>query len=63
MSTMISMRFDGSCTMYEHIIEMIRIVARLKTLKMTMTKVFLVHLILDSLGYKYSLFQMAKYHE
>ena len=32
MSTLTTMKFDGSPTMYEHVIEMTNIVARLKTL-------------------------------
>ena len=32
MSTLTTMKFDGSRTMYEHVIEMINIAARLKTL-------------------------------
>ena len=32
MSTLITMKFDGSRTMYEHVIEMTNIAARLKTL-------------------------------
>jgi len=33
MSTLTTMKFDDSCTMYEHVIEMTNIAARLKTLK------------------------------
>ena len=32
MSTLTTMKFDGSCTMYEHVIEMTNIATRLKTL-------------------------------
>ena len=32
MSTLITMKFDGSCTMQEHVIEMTNIATRLKTL-------------------------------
>ena len=32
MSTLTTMKFDGSRTMYEHVIEMTNIAARLKTL-------------------------------
>ena len=32
MSTLTTMKFDGSHTMYEHVIEMTNIAARLKTL-------------------------------
>ena len=33
MSTLTTMKFDGSRTMYEHVIEMTNIAARLKTLR------------------------------
>ena len=33
MSTLATMKFDGSRTMYEHVIEMTNIAARLKTLE------------------------------
>ena len=42
MSTLTTMKFDGSCTMHEHVIEMTNIVIRFKTLEMTMNKNFLV---------------------
>ena len=32
MSTLTTMKFDGSCIMHEHVIEMTNIAARLKTL-------------------------------
>ena len=34
MSTLTTMKFDGSCTMYEHVIEMTNIAAKLKSLGM-----------------------------
>jgi len=44
MSTLTTMKFDGSCIMYEHVIEMINIAARLKTLGMIVNVNFLVQL-------------------
>ena len=52
------MKFDGSRTMYEHVVEMTNIAARLKTLGMTVNENFLVQFILNSLPSKYDLFQM-----
>ena len=59
MSTLTTMKFDGSRTMYEHVIEMTNIAVRLKTLGMTVNENFLVQFILNSLLYKYGLFQMS----
>ena len=42
MSTLTTMKFDGCCTIYEHIIGMINIAARLKFLRMEVDKNFLV---------------------
>ena len=42
MSTLTTMKFDGSHTMHEHVIEMISIAARLKSLGMEMDENFLV---------------------
>ena len=33
MSTLTTMKFDGSCTMHEHVIEMTNIAERIKTLE------------------------------
>ena len=44
MSTLTTMKFDGSCIMYEHVIEMLNIAARLKTLGMIVNVNFLVQL-------------------
>ena len=49
------MKFDGSRTMHKHVIEMTNIVARLKTLGMTMNKNFLVL----TLSFEYVPFQMS----
>ena len=40
MSTLTSMKFDGFCTMHEHVIEMTNIAAKLKSPRMTMDKNF-----------------------
>ena len=40
--TLTSMKFDGSCTMHEHVIEMTNITARLKLLGMNVDENFLV---------------------
>ena len=58
MSTLTTMKFDGSCTMHEHVIEMTNIVARLKSLGMTLDEGFLVQFILNSLPSEYGPFQM-----
>ena len=50
------MKFDGSRTMYEHVIEMTNIATRLKTLGMVVNENFLV--ILNSLSYEYDPFQI-----
>jgi len=59
MSTLTIVKFDGSHTMHEHIIEMINIAARLKTLGLTVNENFLVQLILNSLPFEYDPFQMS----
>jgi len=41
MSMLTTMKFDGSRTMHEHVIEMINIAERLKSLKMKVDKSFL----------------------
>ena len=38
-STLTTMKFDGSCTMHEHVIEMTNIATRLKSLGMTVVSV------------------------
>ena len=56
MSTLTIIKFDGSRTMHEHVIEMTNIAAKLKTLGMTMNENFLVQFILNSLLSKYGPF-------
>jgi len=59
MSTLTTMKFDGSRSMHEHVIEMTNIAARLKTLGMDVNGNFLVQFILNSLPSEYGLFQMS----
>jgi len=59
MSTLTTMKFDGSRTMYEHVIKMTNIATRLKTLGMTVNENFLVQFILNSLPSEYGPFQMS----
>jgi len=47
MSTLTTMKFDGSRTMHEHVIEMTNIAARLKSLRMAVDESFLVQFILN----------------
>ena len=41
MSTLTIMKFDGSCTTHEHVIEMTNLSARLKSLGMEVDEIFL----------------------
>jgi len=41
MSTSTTMKFDDYCTMHEHVIEMTNIATRLKSLGMTLIRIFL----------------------
>ncbi|KAG6532401.1 hypothetical protein ZIOFF_006241 [Zingiber officinale] len=56
--TLTTMKFDGSRTMHEHVIEMTNIAARLKSLGMEVDENFLVQFILNSLPSEYGPFQM-----
>ena len=58
MSTLTTMKFDGSRTMHEHVIEMTNIVTRLKTLGMTVNENFVIQIILNLLMSEYDPFQM-----
>ena len=53
------MKFDGSCTMHEHVIEMINIVAKLKSMGMEVNENFLMQFIINSLPSQYAPFQMG----
>jgi len=59
MSILTTMKFDGSRTMHEHVIEMTNIATRLKTSGMAMNENFLVQFILNSLSSDYGPFQMS----
>ncbi|XP_047260877.1 uncharacterized protein LOC124894186, partial [Capsicum annuum] len=58
MGTVITMKFDGSHTMHEHVIEITNIAARLKSLGLEVEQNFLVQFIINSLPSEYSPFQM-----
>ncbi|XP_019451722.1 PREDICTED: uncharacterized protein LOC109353815 [Lupinus angustifolius] len=58
MSTLTTMKFNGSRTIHEHVIEMTNIVARLKTLGMDVDGNFHVQFILNSLPSEHGPFQM-----
>jgi len=58
MAELTTMKFDGSRTMQEHIIEMTNIAARLKSLGLTVEDSFLVQFILNSLPSEYGPFQI-----
>ncbi|XP_049368990.1 uncharacterized protein LOC125833884 [Solanum verrucosum] len=53
-----TMKFDGSCSMQNHIIEITNIAARLRTLGMKVDDTFLVQFILNSLPLEYGPFQI-----
>ncbi|XP_047262415.1 uncharacterized protein LOC107865059 [Capsicum annuum] len=58
MGTLTTMKFVGSRTMNEHVIEMTNIEARLKSLGMEVEQNFLVQFIINSLSSEYDPFQM-----
>jgi hypothetical protein len=58
MGTLTTMKFDGSHTIHEHIIEMTNITVRLKLLRMDMDASFLLQFIINSLPLEYGHFQM-----
>lgn len=58
MGTLTTIKFDGSRTMHEHIVEMTNIAARLKTMGMEVNENFLVTFILNSLPPEYGPFHM-----
>ena len=59
MSILTTMKFDGSRTMQEHVIEMTNIATRLKILGMVVNENFLVRFILNSLSFEYGPFQIS----
>ena len=59
MSTLTTMKYDGSRTMHEHVLEMTTLAAKLKNLGMNVDEYFLVQFILNSLPpEQYGPFQM-----
>ncbi|KAL3648993.1 hypothetical protein CASFOL_005396 [Castilleja foliolosa] len=58
MATLTTIKFDGSRSMYEHVMEMTNIAARLKSLEMNVDDNFLVQFVLNSLPPEYGPFQM-----
>jgi len=58
MSTLTTMKFDGSCIMHEHIIEMTNITTRIKSLGMAVDENFLMQFIMNLLPSEYGPFQM-----
>ena len=56
MITFTTIKFDGSRSMHEHVIEMINITVRLKSLEMNVNENFLVQFIINSLPSKYGIF-------
>ncbi|XP_057990190.1 uncharacterized protein LOC131172696 [Hevea brasiliensis] len=58
MAQLTTMKYNGSKSMHEHIIEMSDMAARLKTLGMAVDDSFLVQFILNSLPPEYGLFQI-----
>jgi hypothetical protein len=58
MAELTTMKFDGTCGMYEHILEMSNLAAKLKALGMNVDESFLVQFILNSLPLQYGSFQI-----
>ncbi|KAA0046843.1 Retrovirus-related Pol polyprotein from transposon TNT 1-94 [Cucumis melo var. makuwa] len=58
MSTLTNIKFDGSRTIHEHILEITNLAARLKTMGMEVNENFLVTFILNSLPSEYGPFHM-----
>ena len=59
MYTLTTIKFDGSYTMHEHIVEMTNIAARLKSMGMEVNETFLITLIPNSLPPEYGPFHMS----
>ena len=58
MGSLTTMKFDGSRTMHEHVIEMTNVAARLKSLGMEVEQNLLVQFIVNSLPSEYDPFQI-----
>ncbi|KAK9148100.1 hypothetical protein Scep_006857 [Stephania cephalantha] len=58
MDDLTTRKFDGTCEMHEHVLEMTNIAAKLKGLGMNVDEFFLVQFILNSLHSQYGPFQI-----
>jgi len=58
MDELTTMKFDGTCEMHEHIIEMTNLATKLKALGVNVDELLLVQLILNSLPPQYESFQI-----
>ncbi|KAL5578694.1 hypothetical protein UlMin_011136 [Ulmus minor] len=58
MATLTTIKFDGSRSMHEHVIEMTNIAARLKSMGINVDENFLVQFVINSLPSEYGPFQM-----
>ncbi|XP_059635840.1 uncharacterized protein LOC132278024 [Cornus florida] len=58
MADLTTMRFDGTRSMHEHVLNMVNLVAKLKTLGMNVDDTFLVQFIFNSLPTQYEPFQI-----
>ena len=58
MGTLTTIKFDGSCTMHQHVIEMINIVTKLRPMGLEVSESFLVQFIINSLPLEYGPFQI-----
>lgn len=58
MEKLTTIKFDGSCSMHEHVLEMTNLATKLKTLGMGLEDAFLVQLVLNSLPHEYGPFQI-----
>ncbi|KAK9100600.1 hypothetical protein Scep_024030 [Stephania cephalantha] len=58
MTDLTTRKFDGTCRMHEHVLEVTNIDAKLKGLGMNVDKFFLVQFILNSLPSQYGPFQI-----
>ena len=59
MGTLTAMKFDGLCTINEHVIKMTNIVTKLKSMGMEVNENFFVQFIINSLPSQYTPYQMG----
>ncbi|KAL6311440.1 hypothetical protein AAG906_005328 [Vitis piasezkii] len=59
MGALTTMKFNGSCTMHEHVINTTKIVTKPKSMVMEVNENFLVQFIINSLPSHYALFQIG----